>query len=106
MTDVPHFTIPFRFAGARAVVVEQDSVDEIATCVLAVLLCPEGYRVELPEFGLPDQTFGVPGVDLEEIRTVIDLWEPRAATTLEQHPDELDELITRVGVLVGVRSDT
>ena len=105
MTDVPHFDLPFRFTASQAAVVEQDSVEEIAECVLAILLCPQGYRVELPEFGLADPTFSTPGVDLAAVRQAVELWEPRADLLLTQRPDALDELIRRVQVLVQVRTE-
>ena len=105
MTDVPHFAYPFRFASPQVAVNEQDALDEIADCVLTTLLYPQGFRVDLPEFGLPDPTFRVPSPDLDEIRTVIEVWEPRAATVLAAAPDRFDELIARVLVNVTVRSE-
>lgn len=105
MTDVPHFDLPFRFTSPQAAVVEQDSVEEIAECVLATLLCPLGYRVELPEFGVDDPTFSMPGVDLDAVREAVELWEPRAELLLSQRPDALDELISRVQMHVQVRSE-
>jgi len=105
VTDVPHFSLPFRFGNPTAAVSEQDSLDEIADCVLAVLVCPAGFRVELPQFGLPDPTFAMPTPDLDEIREAIDTWEPRAAVALDTYPDLLDELIARVEVDVQLRTE-
>lgn len=105
MADVPHFSLPFRFASPAAAVTEQDSVDEIADCVLAILLCPLGYRVELPEFGLPDVVFSSPQVDLGSLRTAIEAWEPRAAVTLSENTDLLDELLTHIETQVRVRTE-
>ena len=93
MADVPHFAIPFQFAGAQAAVVEQDSVDEIAYCAYTVLTCPLGFRVDLPEFGLPDPTFTQP-VDTELIRETVEEWEPRALVAFSA--EELDELAEAV----------
>lgn len=104
MADVPHFALPFRLAGPQAIVDEQDSVDEIASCVMAILLCPLGYRVELPTFGLPDPTFSTPELDQKRIRTAIELWEPRAALLFDQSADTIDQLIQRAEVLVRVRT--
>ena len=104
MTEIPHFSQPFRFGGPQAAVSEQDSVDEVADCVLTVLVCPFGYRDELPEFGLPDPTFGG-GVDVDEIREVVERWEPRAALLLEERPDLWDELVARVEIDVRVRTE-
>jgi len=105
VTDVPHFALPFRFANPQAAVNEQDSLDEIADAVLAILICPEGFRVELPSFGLPDPTFAMPGPDLDDIREVIETWEPRAAVVLDEYPDLLDVLVSHVEVDVNVRSE-
>lgn len=103
--DVPHFSLPFRFASPQAAVNEQDSLDEIADCVYAILICPTGYRVELPTFGLPDPTFAMPAPDLDEMREVVETWEERAGLLLDEHPDVFDELISRVQVDVQVRTE-
>jgi phage baseplate assembly protein W len=105
MTDLPHFSLPFRFAPSQAAVNEQDSIDEIADCVLAILMCPLGFRVELPTFGLADPTFTGP-VDTTAIQRTIDQWEPRAHFALSARPDRLDELITRAQVTVQVRTES
>jgi hypothetical protein len=105
LADVPHFSLPFRFATPTAAVTEQDSLDEIADCVYAILVCPAGFRVESPLFGLPDPTFAMPAPDLDEIRNAIETWEPRAAAALAERPDLLDELVAHVEVLVQLRSE-
>ena len=106
MTDLPHFDLPFRFdASPQAAVVEQDSVEEIAECALAVLLCPLGYRVELPEFGLADPTFSSPEVDVEAVREAVETWEPRAQLLVGAERDAIDQLVERVQVLVQVRTE-
>lgn len=105
MSDVPHFALPFRFSNPQAAVSEQDSLDEIADCVYSILVCPVGFRVELPTFGVPDPTFSTPAPPLDELRDAIDTWEERAGVVLDEHPDKLDELIARVGVNVNVRTE-
>lgn len=105
MTDVPHFSLPFRFASPNVAVNEQDSLDEISDCVVAILLCPLGFRVELPLFGLPDPTFSTPAPDLDDIRDVIETWEERAGVLLDQHADAADQLIARVRTSVQVRTE-
>jgi phage baseplate assembly protein W len=103
MTASPHFSLPFRFTP-QAAVTAQDSVEEIVDCVLAILLCPTGYRVELPEFGIDNPVFTTQPVDVDALRTAIALWEPRAAAVLDSNPDALDALIAHVTALVGVRT--
>jgi len=105
VTDIPHFDLPFRFASPQAAVVEQDSIEEIAECCLAILLCPLGYRVELPDFGIADPTFATPLVDRAAIRTAVETWEPRAALVLSQEIDDVDQLVQRVNALVQVRTE-
>lgn len=94
MSDVPHFALPFCFSTPQARVVEQDSIDEIAYCTYAVLICPQGFRVDLPEFGLPDLTFSQQPVDRELIRATVEEWEPRALVAFSE--DELEELASSV----------
>ena len=105
MTDVPHFALPFQFATPQAAVVEQDTIEDVVACCTAILTCPRGYRVELPDFGLPDPTFQTPGVDLDAIAETLDAWEPRASNVITEHPDVLDELVRHVQVSVRVRSE-
>jgi hypothetical protein len=85
-------------------VTEQDSLDEIGDAVLVTLTYPQGYRSDLPAFGLPDPTFS-PEVDVEEIRAVIEQWEPRALAAFSAEPDLLDVLIARVQGLIQVRTE-
>jgi hypothetical protein len=51
--EAPHFSLPFRFApapggGVAPVVVEQDSLDEIADAVTRVTQTERGTRDDLP----------------------------------------------------------
>jgi phage baseplate assembly protein W len=104
MADVPHFALPFRIDNGRAVVNDQDTSDDVVTCVVAVMLCPTGYRAELPEFGIDDPTFREGGPDQEAIATAIQRWEPRADTLLGIAGDALDELAFTVSAFIGTRS--
>jgi phage baseplate assembly protein W len=105
VTQIPHFSQPFRFGGPQAAVVEQDSIDEIADCVLSVLACPLGFRVELPEFGSPDLAFQTQPVDTASVQALVETWEPRASTLFSQQPDALDELVARVQLNVSIRTE-
>jgi phage baseplate assembly protein W len=103
MADVPHFSLPFRFVTdptgtAHAAVNEQDSPSDIADCVQAILMCPLGFRLELPDFGVRDQTFGSPGADIDEIQAAIALYEPRADVLIESDPSQLSQLIDNVHI--------
>jgi phage baseplate assembly protein W len=104
MTDIPHFTLPLRFERGAAVVAEQDETDDIASCVVAILLCPIGMRAELPEFGITDPTFSMAAVDVDVISAAVHRWEPRAEALFSRDSDALDELIEYVRGAVSAPS--
>jgi phage baseplate assembly protein W len=104
MADVPHFALPFRVENGRAVVNEQDTADDVVSCVVAIMLCPTGYRAELPEFGIDDPTFREGGPDQEAIATAIARWESRADTALQVAGVALDDLAYIVSAFIGTRS--
>lgn len=83
MIENPHFAIPFRFLSGHAVENEQDSIDDIAACVEAILRTEPGSRLDAPEFGTPDQTFST-GVNVQEVERDIRRWEPRAELAIEE----------------------
>lgn len=85
--DTPHLKWPLRFEGDHMAVVEQDSIEEIEQCVEAIVRYPLGFRDELPEFGLSDQTFLQGGVNVEVVRAVIERWEPRVDLTISSDFD-------------------
>lgn len=78
MAEAPHFRLPFRVVGRGARVVEQDSLEEIAQCVYAVLATEPGSREEEPDFGLDDQAFRMGGADLDHFQEIVSQYEPRA----------------------------
>lgn len=101
MPDVPHFDLPFRWdSTGHVAVVEQDSVDDVANCVEAVVRTRVGERDEHPNFGSPERLFGELPVTTEELRAAIERWEPRAGLLIEAAPDRLDDLLTRVRIRV------
>lgn len=101
MTTVPHLALPFSWSpNGHAAEVEQDSQPDIAACVAALMLCPMGWRAELVEYGLPEQTFLL-DLESEEIASAIARWEPRAAFALDE-PADSDLLLRRLRVLLEV----
>jgi phage baseplate assembly protein W len=101
---VPHFNLPFRFGGGAASVVDQDTTDDVLACVLAIMLCPKGYRAELPDFGVEEMTFDEREPDLTKLAQAIIEWEPRADALLTTAPDRFDDLVHYVAVRLGTRS--
>lgn len=99
----PKISFPFhlRANGQSAVVVEQDSDDEIVDCVETLLSTEEGSREELPAYGIDEQVFLQGGVDLDVVMATVARWEPRALVVLEA--DEIEALVQRVRVKVMAR---
>lgn len=105
MTDLPHFTLPLRLDRTGFAVAEQDTPEEIAGCIWAILLCPQGFRAELPEFGIDDPTFSQGAPDIEEIADAVAEWEARAQAAVTTTPDAFDALVAHVHVRLGLRSE-
>jgi phage baseplate assembly protein W len=102
MADVPHLDIPLRFDGTgHLAVVEQDTVDDIAACVEAVLRTRPGERSELPNFGTSAILFTELPVDRETLVAQIKQWEPRAGLLIEENPDLLNDTLARLRITVA-----
>lgn len=103
MTDIPKLAFPFSRGSYR----EQDSDEEITDCVEVLLSTQQGERIEVPEYGLPDQAFKQGGASREAIVATINEWEDRAAVSVERTASDadLDNLIDRHRVSVSRRTD-
>ncbi len=103
MAEVPHFDLPFRLKGGSFAEVEQDSADDIAVCVEAIVRTRPGDRDEAPTFGTTDVAFnqvdaqGRP-VDTELLVSQIEEWEPRVRALADQEPDRFDDTVRSVRV--------
>lgn len=102
MAQVPQFDFPFRFAAdGLATVVEQDSVDDIANCVEAVLRTRVGDRLEFPEFGSMDLQFMEQPIPVEQLAAQIRQWEPRVDLLIEQDWDLFEETLVRLNIQIA-----
>jgi hypothetical protein len=100
--DTPHFDLPFVLGRAGANVVEQDTIDDVVNCVLAIALTHVGWREEVPEFGLPDYAFHDLPLGADDIKMTMSIQERRAVLLVTEHPDKIDYLIDRVNVGVSL----
>lgn len=100
MTRLPHFGHPFRFENGRAVVVEQNSLDDVATCVETIVRYRQGDRIAVPNFGIDDLTFTEGDLDLDAMVQAIERWEERVDVLISEAPDRFDELVRFVRVQV------
>jgi len=107
MTDIPHFDLPFRmqyYSGVpHAVEVEQDTNDDVFNCVVAIVRTHEGFRPEVPEFGLPDQVFLLQPLDTDALQTDITIQEERAQVLIETLPTFMDDLEVHLKVQASKR---
>jgi hypothetical protein len=99
MAVTPHFVYPLRIDGSGHIAtVEQDSVDDILSCVYIALKTPRGSRPYVPNFGVDDFTFSKGLVSLTDIQTQIQESEPRADISMSE---KINDLIQTVVVGVG-----
>lgn len=92
MISIPHFAAPFSFVAGHASVLEQDDPAEIGAAVYNVAVCPQGFRIDLPDFGRPDPSFQAMPLDTAPILAALRRWEPRADLSAE----EVDDLLAGV----------
>lgn len=104
MINTPHFDYPFRRnSQGFAAEVEQDTIQEITNSALAVLKTPLGFRIELPDFGIRELALQENGPSLQEIRSALNTWEPRAL--YEMDSADIDRLAKLITVNVSGRTD-
>jgi hypothetical protein len=96
LPDLPHLDLPFRFVNGELACVDQDSVDDYENQVMAVVLCPVGFRDELPEFGIPEPEFGRIPLDTTGIQAAIDEWVPNSHVDITQQHDAIQEAVSRL----------
>ena len=90
---IPKLRVPFAIVGSSAVVVEQDSPEEVQQCTVAVLRSTPGLRGDFPDMGLPDFAFAEGGADLPVIDSQLDTYEPRSALLSGKTLDGLIETV-------------
>jgi hypothetical protein len=100
-TVTPHFDLPLKIGPLGANVVEQDSIDDVANCVVMIVSVPQGWRDEAPQFGIDDPTLRRQPLGADAIMGVIGAQDPRAVLIIDEHPDMSDELIDVINIGVG-----
>lgn len=100
---IPKLKVPLQMGATGLAVVEQDSVEEVAACVYALIATERGSRLEEPDYGVEDASFSTLPMDdeIDEWLVQIDAWEPRAKVRTTQ---DIEDLIATVTVEVGVAS--
>lgn len=106
MDNVPHLALPLQIQGGSYVSVQQDTSDELATSVQAILSFQLGSRPERPDFGIADPALADRPLDLLDMEQAIQTYEPRAAFSVTELPyNPADPLASRVRVQVALQEE-
>jgi phage baseplate assembly protein W len=93
--QAPHLHVPLTLSGDRLVVDEQDSAAELEACAFAILNTPLGHRIDLPDFGTPDQAHQQGGAQLDELISAVQAWDERIDLLALRDDGTLDDLLAR-----------
>jgi len=96
MPVVPKLKVPLQMATTGLATVEQDSPEEVAACVYAIVATERGSRLENTDYGCEALEFDqLPLTDgLDEVLTQIGKYEPRAQVRTAQDVEELVGTLT------------
>lgn len=95
----PKIRLPFTVANDSIVMIEQDTIDEVAQCVYVILATEYGSRIEDPEFGIRDQAHRKGGADEGQLRAAIETYEERVREL--GFNEEWNDIKQRVGVMIS-----
>src|SRR4051812_1896682 len=104
MARIEHISFPLRLSGGRFAVVEEDSPEEVAQRVWALLRTPRGMREDNPDLGIPFPGFRRGGTDLTEIARQIDQYAADEGTldaVVSEDPAALADALAEVEVALG-----
>lgn len=106
MADRPHFAFPFeRGPDGKVKVVEQDSPAHIMSCENVIAHCPQGFRLDRPEFGVPWPEYRpIQRVTPQELVAAMRQFEPRSRLTGEQVADLVAQAQGEVTLQVEVET--
>jgi hypothetical protein len=102
VADTPHFAFPMRRAPNGSIAtVEQETVDEIEACVLAIVYTRAGDLDDQPDFGLSDYTFTQQPISRDQVIEEVLRTEERATLLVEEYPDRFDALTDHLDILIA-----
>lgn len=100
MPVIPKLKVPLQMGTLGLATVEQDSPEEVAACVYAIVTTERGSRLENPDYGCEALEFDqMPLTDgLDEVLTQIGKYEPRARVRTAQ---EIEDMVGVLQIRVG-----
>jgi phage baseplate assembly protein W len=101
--ELPRLALPLRINSGQYVSVEQDTLDEVITCVAAITLFPLGFRDDRPDFGVVPLELTDRPLNTLDVEQAVEAYEPRADVSVVEQPyDPSDPLAARVRVEVSI----
>lgn len=98
--NVPHFSYPVKFgADGHIAVVEQNSLEDVMSCVAVAAKTERGTRIYVPNFGITDPTFEESPIDKVTLAAEIRDSEPRSDNIINE---KIDELVDNITIGVGL----
>ena len=85
--DIPHLAAPTTFTSTGMGVVDQNSLEHLASQVYNVCVCPVGFRSDLPAFGIPWPQFTNAPPSTNAIADAIRRWVPHATIEVSAYQD-------------------
>jgi hypothetical protein len=106
MDPIPHLALPLRIETGRYATVQQDTLDELVVNVSCICAFPLGYRIEAPEFGIPELELSDAPLPVDDVERIIETWEPRADVEVnEADYDPTDPLAAPLRVTVTMPNE-
>ena len=106
MIEPPHFSSPFAFGPGGVVnVIEQDTVEHVATCVTNIASCTIGQVTPLPDLGISDLTASTVPVDTARLVAEISDQEPRAQLMATESGSPLDVTVRTIQLTVATQGE-
>lgn len=101
MDAIPHLALPLRVERGAFATVQQDTLDELVATVSCICSFPLGFRIEAPDFGIPELELSSAPLPVDELERQIEAWEPRADVEVRERPyDPTDPTAARLEVAV------
>jgi hypothetical protein len=99
----PHFAHPFgRDDSGRVAVVEQGFPPHILACETRIVMCPQGFRFDRPDFGIPWPFMREVPIDTVGVEIALRRLEPRGRAKVSEHADAIDQAVRRINIDVEV----
>lgn len=101
MPLVSHLSATFTFnSKGQTLTVEQGSPADLRARAKNVLVCSQGFREDLPEFGIPQVLFRNPPLDLASVQEAVTRW-ANIDASISEHATALEQATRELTVTVS-----